>query len=86
MPRFSDADDSESRLPQWVGTALAAVREGEPYPRWVTGAIKAAVVIGVLTAFADWASHRSAKADLARLVVETSRAKPDPVKTGSIRR
>ena len=86
MPRTSDSDHSESRLPQWVGTARAAVREGEPYPRWVTGTIKAAVVIGVLTAFADWASHRSAKADLARLVSETSRAKPEPVKTGSIRR
>jgi hypothetical protein len=88
MPTPFPPEDFESRLPRWLSMALETAKERRgPYPVWVTGTIKSIVIIGALTGLADWASHRSAKSDLARLVIEASRSKPpSPIKTGSINR
>lgn len=84
-PRPTEPSSSRS-LPRWLAIALATASERGPYPKWVTGTVKAMVAIALLTVVADWAAQRSAKTDLARLVSETSRAKPEPIKTGSVRR
>jgi hypothetical protein len=81
-----DEEASPRFPPQWVTVAVEAAKQPGPYPHWVTGTAKAIVVIGVLTAFADWAAHRSAKAELARLVVETSKVKAEGAKAGTTRR
>ena len=84
-PRASEAPSGPA-LPSWAAAALAKANERGPYPTWVTGTAKAMVAVALLTWVADWAAQRSARADLARLVTETSRAKPEPTKTGALRR
>ena len=84
-PQAGEAKSGRS-LPPWLSRALASATERGPYPKWVTGTAKAMVAVALLTWVADWAAQRSARADLARLVSETSRAKPEPMKTGSVRR
>ena len=81
-----DEDTSRWFRPPWLIAAIEAAKQPGPYPYWVTGAAKAIVVIGVLTAVADWAAHRSAKAELARLVVETSKVKAEGSKASAARR
>ena len=84
-PPASEQAEPGPRWP-WLAAALEAARERGPYPKWLTGTVKAVVAIGLLTVVADWAAQRSAKTDLARLVAETSASKPEPTKTGSTRR
>ncbi len=81
-------DDAEGGHPasRWLTAALEAAKEPGPYPKWLTGTVKAVIAIGLLTLVADWAAQRSAKADLARLFAQTSTPKPEPAKTGSTRR
>ncbi len=87
MPRTPVPDDMSRRFPPaWLAEAVEAAKQPGPYPKWLTGAVKAFVMIGALTAFAEMAAHRSAKTQLARLVIESAQVKPEPTKTGSIRR
>ena len=84
MPRTPVPDDISRRFPPaWLAEAVEVAKQPGPYPKWLTGAVKAFVIIGVLTGFAEMAAHRSAKM---QLVTEAAQVKPEPTKTGSIRR
>ena len=87
MSRTPVPDDIPRRFPPaWLAEAVETAKQPGPYPKWLTAALKAFVMIGVLTAFAEMAAHRSAKTQLARLVTEAAQVKPEPTQTGSIRR
>jgi hypothetical protein len=66
-----------SRLSEWGAPLLEAATQKGPYPRWLIGSIKATTVIGLLTVAAAWTMERSAKAQLAQLVQEASKPKPE---------